>query len=206
MTILRVLGVDPGTRGAAACYSRYSVVPFAPDAIADLPTYIEGDHTKVIDMDSFRRWLIVHKPHIAFVEKAWAMPRFGGKKAGAPDFDDQDEGKGMGAVSSFNYGRAYGTILAVVHGCGIPIYYTTPSEWKKGLGLLAIKDQKARKNRALELARSGFPSAMPFLKRQSDEHRAEAMLIASYGTMQIEAAADGTYRTRAWKVDEVVAA
>lgn len=203
MNILRVLGVDPGTRGAAACYSRHSIVPFAPEAIVDLPFYIEGDHTKVIDMDALRRWIVFHKPHVAFIEKAWAMPRFGGKKKDAASFDAPDnEGKGMGAVSSFNYGRAYGTILAVVHGCGVPIYYVTPSEWKRGLGLLAIKDQKARKNRALELARSGFPSAEPFLKRQADEHRAEAMLIASYGTMQMADATPDSFRTRTWKADE----
>jgi crossover junction endodeoxyribonuclease RuvC len=188
MTILRVLGVDPGTRGAAAVYSRYSIVPFAPESIVDLPVYVEGEKTKVIDMSAFRRFIVHNKPHVAFIEKAWAMPRFHSE-------DGEEEERGMGAASSFNYGRAYGTLLGVIHGCGVPLYYVTPAAWKKGLGLLAIKDQKARKNRALELARESFPSAMPFLKRQLDEHRAEAMLIASYGTMQ-----EG-FETRTWQAD-----
>jgi hypothetical protein len=195
---MRVLGVDPGTSGAVAVYSRYSVVPFAPDSVADLPVYIEGEKTKVIDMAALRRWIIFHKPHVAFTEKAWAMPRFGGKKkkGGAPVFGEDDEEQGMGAVSSFNYGRAYGTILATIHGCGVPLYYVTPSEWKRGLGLLAIKDQAARKEQALDLARKIFPSAAPFITRKKDEHRAEAMLIANYGTMQND------FQTRTWKADE----
>ncbi len=198
--ILRVMGVDPGTRGAAAVYSRYSIVPFAPDSIIDLPTYIEGKKTKVLDMAIFRRWVVAHKPHVAFIEKAWAMPRFSKKKNGAAEFGEQEEQSGMGAASSFNYGRAYGTLLGVIHGCGVPIYYVTPSEWKKNLGLLAIKDQKVRKERALELARLHFPSAAPFLTRQLDEHRAESMLIASYGTMQKD------FETRTWKADSDSAA
>lgn len=172
--ILRVLGCDPGVSGAVCVYSQYSLVSVAPGGIIDLPTYIEGDHTKLVDGWALKDWLAEHKPHVAFIERASAMPSIPDKKTG--------ERRSMGATSAFNYGRNYQTVrdvIVLVH--EIPLYTTESREWKK---LWELRGGDDAKEQSRQCALRHFPSAAPFFARKLDHNRAESLLIAAFGSMQ----------------------
>jgi hypothetical protein len=175
--ILRVLGCDPGVSGAVCVYSQYSLVPIAPDGIIDLPTYVEGAHTRLIDGWALKDWMLAHKPHVAFIERASAMPSIPDKTTG--------ERRSMGATGAFNYGRNYQTVRdVIVLALDIPLYTVETGEWKKRWQLKG--GGSAAKENSRQCAIRHFPSAAPFFQRVMDHNRAEALLIASYGAMQKE--------------------
>lgn len=83
MTLI-VLGIDPGIRGGLAVVSNNGVGSLI-DAI-DIPTVGDGAKERV-DVIAVREWIERHKPDLALIERAQAMPR-------------------QGASSGFKYGRA----------------------------------------------------------------------------------------------------
>jgi Crossover junction endodeoxyribonuclease RuvC len=89
MTLI-VLGIDPGIRGGLAVVSNNGVGSLI-DAI-DIPTVGDGAKERV-DVIAVREWIERHKPDLALIERAQAMPR-------------------QGASSGFKYGRATGSLEA----------------------------------------------------------------------------------------------
>lgn len=105
---------------------------------------------------------IIHQymPDIAFIELVHAMPK-------------------QGVSSSFNFGMSYGMMRGVVAACGVPQQLVAPNKWKKHFNLNADKEMSRR------LAILTWPDANKF-NRKKDDGRAEAALLALYGSMMMK--------------------
>jgi crossover junction endodeoxyribonuclease RuvC len=173
--ILRVLGVDPGLASATAAVFGYDGPAVgAPRllGILDIPTKGE-DAAKRIDVLEFQRWIGQHDPDVAYIENATAMPAIP---------DQFGVRRGMGAGTMARYMRATGAIEATVALCGVDIVLTMPGQWKKKLGLTGPD-----KGKSLDLIRATFPDvADKWFKRKRDHNRAEAALLALYGSLRTD--------------------
>lgn len=148
---MHFLGVDPGLEGAIALWAEDGI-----EAV-DLPTYGEGAKRRV-DARALARIISAwQRPDHAFIERAGAMPR-------------------QGVASGFRYGRAVGTIEAVLALLGIPVMLIEPTAWKRTHGLIGRGKEDSRQ-RALQL----LPQADAFLRLRKDHGKAEALLIAMHG-------------------------
>ena len=112
-------------------------------------------------MLAIRTWILAHHPQHALIERAQAMPK-------------------QGASSGFKYGRAVGALEGVLACCEIPMTIVEPSAWKKFYHLRG-GDKEGGRQRALQL----FPAAHGWLARKKDHGRADAALVALYGTHQM---------------------
>lgn len=83
---------------------------------------------------------------------------------------------GMGRTSAYNFGFGCGVLNGVFQTLKIPYTLVTPQKWKKKYGI--------SKNKALsrQLATRLFPAIADQFKRVKDDGRAEALLIARYGS------------------------
>lgn len=111
-----------------------------------------------VDPAEMSRLVRALNPVRAVVEQVGAMP-------------------GQGVSSMFSFGRGYGSILGVLGACGIPVTMVTPGKWKRTFGL----DSDKEKSRALAIRT--WPLC-PSLARKKDAGRAEAALIARWGSQQ----------------------
>ena len=151
---MKILGIDPGINGGIAIIEIVDV-PTVIDAI-DIPTIGTGAKERV-DVLAIQKWIEQHRPALAFIERAQAMPK-------------------QGASSGFKYGKATGALESTIALSGIPVEIVEPSVWKRALRLPG-KDKEAARQRALEL----FPHAHALLARKRDHGRAEAALVALNG-------------------------
>jgi crossover junction endodeoxyribonuclease RuvC len=152
-----VLGCDPGIRGGIAIVSvDDGAAPQLVDAI-DIPVAGAGAKERVHVL-AIRDWIATHRPQHAFIERAQAMPK-------------------QGSSSGFKFGRATGSLEAVVACCEIPLTIVEPAIWKR-FHQLRGGDKEGARQRALQL----FPSAHGLLARKRDHGRAEAALIALAGS------------------------
>jgi crossover junction endodeoxyribonuclease RuvC len=149
-----ILGVDPGLNGGLAILS--TTTNFLEEA-RDIPTHGEGTKRRV-DASTLLTFIKIWEPSAAFIERAQSMP-------------------GQGVSSTFNYGRAVGTLEATIACAGVPLILVEPTKWKKHFGLPG-KDKEAARQRAIQL----FPYRSHFFVRKMDHQRAEAALIALYGS------------------------
>jgi crossover junction endodeoxyribonuclease RuvC len=157
-----VLGIDGGLRGGLAVVEiSNDAAPMLLAAI-DVPVVGVGAKERV-DPLTIRAWLIEHRPSIAFIERAQAMPK-------------------QGASSGFKYGRAVGTIEGIIAICEIAMTVIEPAQWKKFHGLRG-KDKEGSRQRALQL----FPAAHALFAKKKDHGKAEAALIALAGLKWREA-------------------
>ena len=97
-----------------------------------------------------------HRPDLAVVELVHSMPK-------------------QGVASSFNFGKSYGIALGVIGSLKIPAVHVSPTKWKKYFALSADKEE------ARALAISKWPASEHF-RRKKDNGRAEAALLALYGS------------------------
>ena len=154
---MKFIGIDGGVKGGLAILELIDgAAPVLIDAI-DVPTTGVGAKERV-DAIAVRDLIMAHQPQHAFIERAQAMPR-------------------QGASSGFKYGRAVGTLEAVITCCEIPMTIVEPAMWKRAYRLPG-KDKEAARQIALQL----FPTAHALLARKMDHGRAEGALIALYGS------------------------
>ena len=83
----------------------------------------------------------------------------------------------QGVVSTFKIGYAFGQIASTCALSRIPYSIISANTWKRSLGLARDKDKTISATMV-----SGSASDL----KEKDEHRAEALLIANYGSKQIE--------------------
>jgi crossover junction endodeoxyribonuclease RuvC len=157
-----ILGVDPGLNGGLAILSKLPIghsepVDFFLEEAWDIPTHGEGTKRRV-DASALLSFIKIWEPSAAFIERAQSMP-------------------GQGVSSTFNYGRAVGTLEATIACAEVPLTLVEPTKWKKHFGLPG-KDKEAARQRAIQL----FPYCHHFFVRKMDHQRAEAALIALYGS------------------------
>jgi crossover junction endodeoxyribonuclease RuvC len=151
------LGIDPGLAGGlAAVLIEERKRPVLLEAI-DIPTSGEGPKRRV-HVPRVLGFIAKHKPTQGVIERAQAMP-------------DQ------GSSSGFIYGRAVGALEASVAGMQIPLRVIEPRKWKEFFGLIKTTKEDSR-----VYALGAFPDGEQYMLRKKDHGRAEAALIALYGS------------------------
>lgn len=141
----RILGVDPGVTGGLALLDGTAI------RVWEIPL-VGGE----VDANAMERIVRDAGADMAAIERASSRP-------------------GQGVASVFRYGRAYGTLLAVLALAEIPHHLVTPAAWKKAYRLGADKEQ------ARALAVRTWPAHSDQFRAKSKHGLAEAALIALYG-------------------------
>lgn len=155
-----LIGIDPGITGAVAWMSDDGFLV----EVADLPVA----EVKVGRVTRRRLvpavladMLASRRPVHSFLEEVATRP-------------------GEGAVGAFAFGRGAGQIEGVLAGMGIGYTLVRPQTWKRDLRLSS--DKGAMRTRACQL----WPGAAAQFKRVRDDGRAEAALIALYGSGRMQ--------------------
>jgi len=152
----RVLGIDPGASGALCLLCTKTGIL----EVYDMPTVTIKRGTRQVRQVNAALLVDVireARPDKAFVEAVHAMP-------------------GQGVSSMFAFGRALGVIEGSLAGLGVSQTLVPPAEWTKAMRVKGGKD--GARNRAIEL----YPIHANLFARVKDDGRADAALIATYGS------------------------
>lgn len=154
-----IIGIDPGRTGAIAWMQEGKLM-----RVEDLPQIelvISGKKRSKQNPSQIRDWLAdPTSPYTpVYLEEVHAMPK-------------------EGAVGAFSFGRGFGQIEGILAALQIPYVLVKPAKWKLAMGVPADKGQ-ARARAIRE-----FPAMAHLFARVKDDGRAEAALIALYGSRQ----------------------
>ena len=155
----RTMGIDPGVSGAIAIFEGADLL----DAF-DVPVVETQSGKKKKRRISPEMLVAEIEEHIGclarvYIEDVHAMP-------------------GQGVTSMFAFGEAAGLIRGVCAGLKVPVCLISPITWKRGMRL-----QGAGKDASRAMAARMWPEKASLFKRQRDDGRAEAALLAHYGQM-----------------------
>jgi hypothetical protein len=154
-----VLGVDPGLGGAFALYDPHAQ---ALIAVEDMPTHeIRGKrHLDVYGLaQKIEKW--AGRTRFAIIEEVKSAPH-------------------QGVASTFKFGFVTGVVTGIIAAHYIPSKTIPPAVWKLALGLPHGKD--ASRKRASEM----FPRQADLFSRSKDDGRAEALLLAVFGSRALQ--------------------
>ena len=156
---MRILGIDPGASGAFALFdtNNHELIIIDMPIVLQKRNKIMKRHTSAPDVAA---QLKPFKIDQAICEKVGAMP-------------------GQGVSSMFAFGRAVGVVEGVLAGLGVPVSFVIPQVWQRALAL------EGGKNGARLLAAQTFPNYAKEFSRVKDNGRADAALIALYGSRNI---------------------
>lgn len=132
------------------------IIGGATDAVHDMPLI----HGEGVNVHALAAILAEAGAHHAFIERVSSMP-------------------GQGVSTTFKFGFGFGQIRAALALSGIPYTLVTPAKWKGHFRL--SRDKDASRGRAMQL----FPALAAALARKKDADRAEALLIAAYGSQAL---------------------
>jgi hypothetical protein len=159
------VAIDPGINGAIA-----ALYPDGKCDVHSVPTVMVGDKRSFDPMSMAKLIKGYGSGAKICLEAVHAMP-------------------GNGAVSMFFFGRGFGIWEGVLGALGRTYELVPPQAWKKHYPeLMSVKgDKRPRskikaeaKKKALILARTLFPKVADKLKREKDDGRAEALLMAMF--------------------------
>lgn len=155
-----ILGVDPGVHGALALVDRAGRLL----TVDDVPSYERKRGKRMvteISLPALAQLVEAAALHhtLAYFERVGARP-------------------GQGVSSMFAFGRATGQIEGMLASVGIPVIYVPPLQWRKGVQ--AGEGKGGSRDRAQAL----FPGDRSFFARAKDDGRADAALIAWWGSQQ----------------------
>ena len=163
-----ILGADPGAGGALALFVR-SEREFKPGdvdiqlLVVDTPVYVMNGKRR-IDIYALgrlvREWDAQHGIGHAIVENVGAMP-------------------GQSPNGMFAFVFSAGALQMAVASAGIPMTLVVPQVWKKTYG---IPGGRENKDFARQKASMIFPAFAHLWERKKDDGRAEAALLAHYGS------------------------
>jgi len=156
-----IIGIDPGIGGAVAAVDGRGNLLW----VEDMPIRDAGKKSRKaneIDGSALARLLRLHVADIrcAVVEEVHAMP-------------------GQGVSSMMSLGDSRGCIRGVLEALGISVERVEPQRWKKSYGLIGAEKDGSRAC-AIRL----YPSC-PDLARKKDHGRAEAILLARFGSQSV---------------------
>lgn len=151
---MRVLGIDPGAKGALALNDRGYVTTHAMPRL----DVTRGSSAKAeVDGGALRDLITWLEPDVAYIEQVGGM-------------------EGQSASASFNFGRAAAAAEYMLVALGIPFVKVTPTVWKREMRVKAAKDD------AKAIAMRRWPhAAKDFRNKRADF--AEAALISEYGRL-----------------------
>ena len=148
-----IVGVDPGFSGAIAHYCTKT----KDLDVIDMPTILNSKGKVEIDIHSLLHLLEPEaKDRMAVIEQVASRPN-------------------QSSVATFRFGMGYGALIACVAANKTPMYFVTPSKWKKYFGLSSDKDTSR------QLAIQRWPDHYEKFKLKKHDGRAEAALICLYG-------------------------
>lgn len=160
---MRILGIDPGAGGALALFVTVQDTTSWPFLqLYDMPVIVGkvGSRNRTQISESLLAGLVRDmKPDIAWIEQVHAMPR-------------------QGVTSSFNFGLAFGLCRGVCAALNVPVQLIAPTVWKRHFRLGVGKHDSRL------LACRLFPENAAQFARVRDDGRAEAALLALYGSRQ----------------------
>jgi crossover junction endodeoxyribonuclease RuvC len=171
-----VAGIDPGLAGALFVLDPESL---AGEAL-DLPVHALSRSRKAkreLDLAALVALIEARRPAHAFVEQAGSMPR-------------------QGVASSFAFGKGFGAVLGTLAALRIPVTLVAAATWKRTLGVPAAKD--GARARASQL----LPDAAHLWPLRCHHGRAEAALLALWGSRQLALQSPAEARTRAISISE----
>ena len=153
---MTTIGVDPGISGAIA-WIRYGKVL----KLEDMPTVAKSTGKGLqVDAHGLAKLMAGNCSCLVVVEAVSAMP-------------------GQGVTSMFSFGRSAGIIEGILAAYEIPYSFVRPQAWKKEFRLTG-KDKDASRGLCLR----EHPEVADRLTRKKDNGRADAILIARYGTVK----------------------
>jgi len=153
------MGIDPGISGAIAIFEGTDLL----DAF-DIPV-VETQSGKRKKRRISPEILVAEiEEHIGFLTRVY--------------IEDVHAMPGQGVTSMFAFGEAAGLIRGVCAGLKVPVCLVSPITWKRGMKL-----QGAGKDASRAMAARMWPEKAGLFKRQRDDGRAEAALLAHYGQM-----------------------
>jgi crossover junction endodeoxyribonuclease RuvC len=158
---MRILGIDPGASGALAIVD---LTQPGRVEIFDMPSVQVKRGTRMVNQVSAPMLAEILREKLidfAVLEKVGAMP-------------------GQGVSSMFAFGRAAGVVEGVLAGLEIAVTLVTPQEWQKHMRVVGGKD--GARSRASQI----FSKDVNYFLRKKDDGRADAALIASYGSTFIK--------------------
>lgn len=147
------LGVDPGFTGAVAVYCPHANLL----NVQDMPVTKDAKGRIMIDNIKLYEMLRPTGKVFATVEHVGAMPK-------------------QGVSSVWRFAEGYGALKMAILAHRIPMELVRPNIWKKHFGL--SKDKGASRG----LICQKFPDMAEQFARVKDDGRAEAALIAIYGS------------------------
>jgi crossover junction endodeoxyribonuclease RuvC len=151
------LGIDPGLSGALALYD----VASGALEVADMPVFrVKTKH--VLDAHGLAR--IIDDWTSGSDVRVWLE-----FVASSPQ---------MGVASSFKFGEGYGVVQGVLAANFLRVEKVTPAQWKRAMKVSGEKDE------CRAAACRLFPRRSALFARKKDDGRAEAALIALYGSRQ----------------------
>lgn len=153
MSVVRILGVDPGCYGALACMEGGRIL-----SVHDMPILKvrRGKSDKAeVDGHSLRDLVQAAQANILIVEQVGGMT-------------------GQSASAAFNFGRAAGAVEYTGTALGLRVERVAPITWKKALKINPGKD--GSRFAAMRL----WPAMAHLFSRKKDDGRAEAALIAHW--------------------------
>jgi crossover junction endodeoxyribonuclease RuvC len=154
---MRIVGVDPGARGAVAL-----LVDGRLERVEDMPAIeVRRGKTDKAEVEGYGLAALLRElaGDIGVVEQVGGI-------------------QGQSASSAFNFGRAAGAPEYQMVALGWRLERVTPMKWKKALGLNAGKDG------SIAMATRLWPQHAARFARKKDNDRAEAALIAHWFHLQ----------------------
>jgi crossover junction endodeoxyribonuclease RuvC len=160
------LGIDPGVSGAFALLRDGGGGLATVESVMDMPVLLaEGAKSRRI-LDCGRIVRLLEKLSsktggnlMAVLEEVRSMPR-------------------DGHVGAFAFGRTYGVLETALAAARIPYRTVRPAVWKRAMGVTADKDQ------ARAMASRLLPSGAGLWPLKKHDGRAEAALLALYGSKE----------------------
>jgi crossover junction endodeoxyribonuclease RuvC len=152
----RIIGIDPGLSGAVAVLYGETL------RVIDMPTMTverNGKAKRQVSASELAELIYSCQGEDCHVycERVGAMA-------------------GQGVTSVFSFGRSFGMIEGILAAFKLPVTYVAPATWVKAVGRGQGKD--ASRARAMEI----FPNNQTDFKRVKDDGRADAALIAYWGS------------------------
>jgi crossover junction endodeoxyribonuclease RuvC len=150
-----IVGIDPGFSGAIALLR-------PADGwleLHDMPVFpgSSGGRPELNHHEVLAILQSIGAPSVAWLERVSARP-------------------GQCVSTMFRFGQGYGALEMACAASGCAVRYVTPLKWKRHFSLTAAKDM------ARGEACRRVPGHAPMFKRKMDDGRAEAALIALYGS------------------------
>ena len=136
MTVMKIIGIDPGLSGAIAILENNKVL-----RIFDMPVMSEGKKNKrqinsALLVNILKDNISNNEEISVVIEQVNAMP-------------------GQGVTSMFNFGQTFGAIKGICAALQLPIFFVRPSKWKKHFELInSSKD--ASRTKAIEMYLNSF--------------------------------------------------